>query len=332
MSPPVVARVAALSTLLLACLLWFAGWREARETRLLGKSVRAWAFASIGPHPQERKSAAEVLGAAGERALPDLIRMVRTPDPPLTPLLRLAQDRLPEFLVRYLRSRVRPADASAARMAGAHALGLLGPQADAAVPALAHLFMNGSPAERWTAATALGRIATPSAVRVCMQVLLSTNQAHHHPAVYALGQMGCAAAEAAPLLVQTLGHPDAAVRASAADALGRVSHEPSRLLLASAQTGPLTARQEAAQALTRNPPSPRTGVAPLLELLQDPDPSIRRHAAQTLKLIASQQPRVQEALDRLQSDPDPIVRQVVSPAHAGPNHSNSHPTEPLKPR
>jgi len=144
--------------------------------------------------------------------------------------------------------------------------------------------------------------------------------------------MGCAAAEAAPLLVQTLGHPDAAVRASAADALGRVSHEPSRLLLASAQTGPLTARQEAAQALTRNPPSPRTGVAPLLELLQDPDPSIRRHAAQTLKLIASQQPRVQEALDRLQSDPDPIVRQVVSPAHAGPNHSNSHPTEPLKPR
>lgn len=305
--------LAALATFLLAGGLGVAAWLETRETRLHGRSVRAWAFAYLGPDARRREEAAQVLRSADDRAVRDLVRMVRTPDPPLTPLLRFAQGRFPEPVVRFLRLRIRPADASAARIAGAHALGLLGPRADRAVPYLAELLRRGDPPERWAAATALGRIATPAAVRVCSDLLASTNLSLHHPAIYALGEMGGAAAEAAPLLIQALGHPEGAVRASAADALGRVSHEPSRALLVAVRTGPSTARREAMQALERNPPSPRTGVPVLLELLTDPDPVIRDQAAQTLKRIAGKQPRVQEALERLQEEGPAVDRRSPAP-------------------
>jgi len=300
-----IPTLAALAAILLAGGLGLYVWLDARETRLQGRSVRAWAFAYLGPDAPRREEAAQVLRSAQDGAVRALVRMVRPPDPPLTPLLKFAEGRLPEPIVRFLRLRIRPADASAARIAGAYALGLLGPQAEPAVPHLAELLRRGQPAERWAAATALGRIATPAAVRVCVDLLAATNLSLHHPAVYALGEMGSAAAEAAPLLIQALGHPEGAVRASAADALGRVSHEPSRIFLAAAQAGPSNARREAMQALQRNPPPPRAGVPVLLELLEDPDPAIRDQAAQTLRRIAGSQPRVQEALKRLEGEGQP---------------------------
>lgn len=286
--------------------------KRPRELVFQGKPVSAWAFQLYGP--VERDAAAVVFKELGERAVPDLVRMLRTRDPLLAKPLYPPPDWLPRPLQLLIRRTIRPTDASSRRLVAAHAVAALGPKAAPAVPALGILFNGGTQDERWVAATALGRIGTAEAVQVCVAALRGTNLNLHHPAVYALGEMGTNALPALPEILACLGHPWEAVRDSAGYTLSQIGKPALEPLLERVRTRRGVERRAAAQALARLWPPLRVALPSLLEMLADPEPESRLQALAGVMTLAPWHKGVAAALTNLISDPDESVRTAATAA------------------
>ncbi len=275
--------------------------RRPRELVHEGKPVSAWAIQLYGP--VQREEAAAAFERLGVQAVPDLIRMLRVKDPMLAKPLYPPPQWLPKPLQLLIRRTVNPADASTKRLVAAHAAGTLGAKAAPTVPALGALFTGGNPDERWAAATALGRIATPEAVNVCVNALHSTNADLHHPAVYALGEMGAAAAPALPAVLECLRHQQDPVRASAIYTLSRIGQPALDPMIEAVRQMRGPERRAAAQALIKLSPSPRVTLPPLLQMLDDEDPRSRLEALRCLLTVAPWHKDVGLALTNLLNDP-----------------------------
>ncbi len=292
----------------------FVASRAPRPVVFEGKSVRAWSFQLYGPI--EREKAQAVIQELGERAVPDLIRMLRTKDPMLARVVYPPPDWLPRPLQMLIRRTVRPADASACRLVAANAAATLGPKAAPASPALGVLLSGSNLDERWAAARALGRIADEQAIQICQTILRGTNLDLHHPAIYALGEMGTNALPALPEVAACLSHPHEVVRESAAYTLGQMGNPALDRVLGLVRTSRGVERRTAARTLQRLWPSPRIAVPPLLLMLQDPDAQNRIQALEVLSTMAPSRKEVTAALTNLTSDPDDNVRTAAATALA----------------
>jgi HEAT repeat protein len=285
-----------------------------RSLTFQDKTVSAWAFQLYGPI--DREKAAQAFQQLGEQAVPDLVRMLRTKDPFLAKVLHPPPPWLPVRVRMLLLRGFHPADASARRLVAANALGALGPKAAPAAPALGAMLTGRNVDERWEAARALGRMGTTNAVEICITVLRGNHPNLHHPAIYALGEMGTNAALALPELLACLRHDQEVVRTSASHTLSRIGMPALDPLVEKVRSARGVERRAAAQALTRLMPTPRVAVPPLLEMVSDAEPLSRLQAAEALAGIAPWKPEVMAALTNLLSDADASVRTAAADALA----------------
>ncbi len=162
----------------------------------------------------------------------------------------------------------------ALRASAASHLGLLGPAAAEAVPALALALRDSAEPVRLNAAYALGAAAGPG-VPALIEALGSQAKEIQLDAGYGLALVGRAAV---PALIETLGHADEQARGGAAFALGDMG----------SQAG--------------------EAVGPLAGLRSDPSPFVRRHVAEALGTITGQPERAVPALTGLMADEDAQTR------------------------
>jgi HEAT repeat protein len=168
-----------------------------------------------------------------------------------------------------------------ARVAAYDALGLIGPDAEAGIPALLAVARGQDRWERTAALFALGRIRRRSAevVPVLAEGLKSADSDDRRAACYALRFHGAQAAPAVPALLELLRHPvDEWDRSSAATTLATIG-----------------------------PPAAAPAVPDLLAMLKSPQPQDRSGAARALGAIGVTEPRVVRALVGALGDRDEDV-------------------------
>jgi HEAT repeat protein len=114
------------------------------------------------------------------------------------------------------------------------------------------------------------------------QMLEDASPAVQAQGALGLSRLGSEAKDAVPALLNTLTRPNALVREHAALALGRIG-------------------------------SPEA-LPGLIRALRDPEWTVRRHAALALGRIGAATPAVRQALEELQGDQEPLVRQAAEEA------------------
>jgi HEAT repeat protein len=215
---------------------------------------------------------------------------------------------------------------SPARRRAANMLGLMGPAAEQAVPALITSLQDEDEAVRLNASYALGTIGAAAVPALLATLRAGTEIGRRHAscalsivgkaavpallhaaedadwrvraaAVDALGEIGSAASEVLPTLMRTLSDEADWVRRHAADAVGTIGTPAQKAvpalipLLKDAQP---YVRINAATALIKIGPAAEEAVPALVEALADPDRYVRGFAVLALRRIGT--PQAQEAL------------------------------------
>ncbi len=259
---------------------------------------------------QGNSNALAQMETLGTNALPELLRLLQTHDSFLRRQTWTHLPRLPTYWRQQIARRYSPPQAEATREAAARALGRLGPDASAAIPALTQALRDNQGRVRWEASSALGRIGK-AAVLPLITTLEADDARARQAAAAALGQMGPDAADAIPALVGRLADPDQAVRNSAAYTLVTVGAPGVLALLATLEEGREPARTVAARALT-NSYLPHFRVASeLYAMTRDESPARRKRSLEALRAIrVASGLATQAALARIQ-DPVAEVRMAA---------------------
>ncbi len=209
------------------------------------------------------------------------------------------------------------------RAAAAEALGNLG--ATAAAPAARRRRVHFVPAG-WRAWLAEWRRPAPEAVVInpvavvvatLRRALEDSAPAVRIRAAAALGQLGPAAADAAPALIAALRDDDETVRCGAATALGQVGVGDGTAVeaLAALLTDPSPpVKVAAAAALSELRADAAPAVPALVELLQDRDEEVRRTAAAAIGRIGTIDGRAGQDLVEGLTSPDNVVRAQTAEA------------------
>jgi len=256
-------------------------------------------------HPAARRALDSILAGPGQALLPSLIEELRSPDETrprrLTVLVRMLREAAVPTLVEML------ADSRALRRRTAiWLLGVLGPEASEAVPALCAALDAPSEIERRMAADSLVRIA-PGDERV--QAALRPLAFDPDPLVRA-----SALAPAIQSMVRELTSNDPGLRLRAAEELGRTGAEGVRSLVEKLEDPapePARAALAALRDLARRGLLADAHAPPQAERLRDPDPTLR--ACALLGLGASGPPSIEELTAAIE---DPSLRVRICAALA----------------
>ena len=168
-----------------------------------GKTVRAWAGQLYAPDQRVRDEASAALKAMGPRAVPELVKMLQAKDSIFRKLAWSIPRAVPRRLRVLVGRNVRMPDAAFLRDSAARALAAIGPDAKAAVPALAQALHDDAREVRDDAAVALGRIGE-AAVTELVNALADKSPEIRCNSAYALGAAGQAAKRAVPALMARL--------------------------------------------------------------------------------------------------------------------------------
>jgi HEAT repeat protein len=194
-----------------------------------------------------------------------------------------------------------------ARKPAAEVLGLMGPRAIAAAPALEALLSDRDPAVVLAAVAALVRIdpgRSKVVVAAIVPLVLRPEAEIATAATAILAGLGPDAALAAGVLVTALQAKDGRVVARAAFVLGRLRRPPTRVVaaLAEALSGPQKSRPACAQALGHLGAEAKSAVPALVAALSAAknDPAVRAQVA--LALVRIDPPRAARALEVLTPD------------------------------
>lgn len=283
-------------------------YRHGWPARFQGKTVEAWSLQALAGTPPERKEAEMALGELGQRAVPELQRMLQSTDLGARQQVYAWMPRLSLRLRQWLRSEVGPINqAEKSRQAAARALGMLGPQAKSAAPRLAQALEDPAPEVAWEAAQALSRIGVEG-IPGLRGALSSESASVRQRAATALSLMGPAAEPAISALLERLDDKDAGVGDAAAYALSAINLPALAELLQVVDSGTGVARIRAAKALAWMPAPRRRTVPPLLKMLQDTDPSSRQQALKTLAAIYAVDEGAIKAMAQALRDPAVEVR------------------------
>lgn len=232
-----------------------AAWQvlRPREPVFEGKPLSFWLQGydpTRGTEPGNQK-ADEVLSKVGTNAIPTLLRMLSTGDPPFILKLKALVHRQ-HFITFRRRTAVNQ------HFQAVKAFQRLGSNAKIAVPALIQIYEQN-----------------PSAVS-------QIETAH------ALGSIGPAASPAVPTLLRGMTNLDANVRQETASVLGQIHTDPALVvpvLTNSLRDPSFSVRIAALNALGAFGPDAKSAAPSLLPLLNDPDSFTRQETARNLKLI-----------------------------------------------
>lgn len=235
-----------------------AAWQvlRPREPVFEGKPLSFWlqGYDPIqGTEPGNQK-ADEVLSQVGTNAIPTLLRMLSTGDPPFIVKLKALVRR--QHFISFRRRA-----ASNQHFQAVKAFQRLGPSARGAVPALIEIYEQNL--------SAASQIET----------------------AHALGSIGPPASPAIPALLRGMTNIDANVRCGTAFVLSQIHAEPALVvpvLTNSLHDSSLSVRMATINALGTFGPDAKSAAPSLLPLLNDPDSFIRQEAARILKRIDPQ--------------------------------------------
>jgi HEAT repeat protein len=287
-----------------------------------GKPLRDWSRAAARGDPDARAA----LQAMGPKAVPGLIWLLQHRDPFYQRWTWNAARFLPAKWSRMIRQRVKPPLSLVAREAAARSLGVIGPPAKDAAPALARALRETEGRLRWDAAETLARIGSNS-VPSLVRALRGSNESARHGAAYAAGFLGPQAKDAVPALIRCLDDPSELVRQSSAYSLSQIGAPALLALIDATRHGNTQSSNTAAKTLAGfdlwiDP------VAPLVELARDPD-SARRQLA--IVALGDFRPRALAASTTIIAalkDPAPPVRLAAlkALARAGQRAKRALPT------
>lgn len=243
------------------------------RVRFRGRTVRAWALdAYVG-----RTNATAALEAMGTNAVPGLVDLLNRRDSWARQRISATVLKLPRPLARRLQSWILRPEAAVYRRAGAKGLGLLGPRAAEAVPALIATLHEPDIQLRSDAATALARIGVPAFQQLTI-ALADVDPGVRNFAAYALGQMGAAAEAATPNLIGDFSDTNRDVRASAAYSAAIIGF-PSMVAISNVlDHGDAQAREAAIRQLILSQRSVYSAVPGLLKMAQSEIPASRQQA------------------------------------------------------
>lgn len=251
------------------------------------------------PDANVRVETAQCLGQIGPvaaPALPDLMRLVENQDElawvrvATIQALGSIDPRSTETLSGVLIARLKDPNGQV-REAAARSLGLLGPGAASAVPALRDGLSDPAPAARRAAIQAVGRMGPAGAPAVPDLIQQLSHGRYQEQAIEALGLIGPAAAAALPdLLKLTTNIGSSRIRRAATEAVGRigpgsenVDHLPA--LVARLSDLDSSIRKVAAEGLGRLGPKATVAVPPLLLRLSDTNPAVQQAVTEALTAI-----------------------------------------------
>lgn len=246
-----------------------------------GKPISAWALALN--LATTRLEAEKVLRKADSNAVPELVRMLQTPDPMLARPVKALGRRLPSKAGQGMFRMIDPFAAGSKRAAAAEALRMIGPHAEAALPSLQKALFDND-AVSWNAAQALGQFG-PAGFVALTNALPKATPAQVGFICYALGTQGPAASNAVPVLITELrsGLPQTAQAAARAlSAIGRAALPELNDCLSDSN---LQVRIFAAEALGRIGRPARQSAPRLMEMAERDEAPARAAATNALALI-----------------------------------------------
>lgn len=241
-----------------------------------GKSVKTWALQLSTGDPKARDEAAAAFNAMGTKAVPELVRLLRTRDTAWRRQVWFRAPKLSPAIRRAILTRVRPPDAASVRTAAARALAILGPNAARAVPKLVRALRDKQNRVNWDAAAALGRIGKAS-VPDLIRALDDSDSQVRETAAYALGEVGPDAAPAVPPLVKMLHDQDQYIRDVAGSSLSKIGAPAMAPLMEILARESGTTRDAAAKALLGyyNPHGPRLSAPAMDETARSRDDAVK---------------------------------------------------------
>jgi HEAT repeat protein len=251
--------------------------------------------------------------AFGSRAVPDLEELLQYQEPFWKRQVWALAPRLPPRFSKALLARAGPISAPRARVSGAKCLGMLGPQAESAVPALLGTFHDPEAYVAMEAATALAKIGKAS-IPGLTQALSDKTPVVRHAAAYALGEIGPEAESAVPELIAALKDQDSQVRSSTAYSLMLIGTPTVAALSNVIDHGDANARDAAVREFIRFYRSLRTIVPPLLKMAHAEPAGSRRTALETLGAIRAADDATITTLIGALQDPDVDVRLAAARA------------------
>src|SRR6267142_2804038 len=129
----------------------------ASAPKFQGKTMERWALELVGRSAEERAEAAKSIKGMGTNAVPELVRLLDKQDSLFRKLTWSWWQKLPPRW-KGRTSRMHAPNAVDVRYAAAKALGVLGPEAGPAAPALGKAMRSRDSSVRMAAALALGQI------------------------------------------------------------------------------------------------------------------------------------------------------------------------------
>jgi HEAT repeat protein len=267
-----------------------------------GKPLKDWSRAAASGDPDARAA----LQAMGPAAVPGLVWLLQHRDPFYQRWARDASRFLPSRWAPGIRQWVKPPTALATREAAARSLGVIGPPAKDAAPALARALRVTEGRLRWDAAEALAQIGSNS-VPALVNALRDRHEPARHGAAYAAGFLGPQAENAVPALIRCLNDPSEFVRQSSAHSLSQIGAPALLALIDATRHSGTPASKTAAETLASfdlwmDP------VAPLVRLAEDPDPVRRQQAIAALGDFRPKNLSAYKIFVAALEDPAPPVR------------------------
>jgi HEAT repeat protein len=278
-------------------------WRISGNTYYHGRPVKEWSKRAYANDPQGKTA----LKALGSNAVPALIELLQTKDSPLRKRAWSYFPSLPKKWQAQVWQKVGPPLAVNTRQAAAASLGIIGPDAKAAIPALTEAMQDREGTVRWDAASALGRIGKDS-VPPLISALHDPEIPVRHAAAATLGQVGPSAELAVPALLQTLGDTNETIRNSTADSLWRLGGAGQLALIDASVHATGLAREAAARRLEWLNASGMGAVSAMVNLSRDGNPQLRRRAIESLGLLGAGNPLARKAYVSALNDPVSDVR------------------------
>jgi HEAT repeat protein len=254
----------------------------------------------------DANAAAQVI-AYGTNAIPDLRALLYLRDDYYRKLTWQILPKLPLRARRWVASKVSPPIAEYTRETAAHALGLFGPAARAAIPDLMLALPDKEGRVCVEASSALGRIGK-DALPALIIALQDSDAQVRYAAVCALSQIGPEIRNALPGLVQKLEDPVERVRNAAAYTLTTIGMPGTLALIDIAEHGNRDARNAASNVLAASSLSLRMAGSGLSLMAQEESPARRERAIRALGHIRVESSlAVDMALHALE-DPSASVR------------------------
>ena len=210
---------AGLLTLAIAFIL-LRSWTGDKGVRYHGKTVAEWSTLVFGQQAQADEASA-ALKQMGPAAVPDLVKLLSARDSFLQPQIRSVVRGWPAPFGKWLAPYTTRLPAAWVKRAAARSLGIIGPPAREAVPALLVSLRNPDEGFAWEAAGALGRIGEP-ALPGLLEAMRAPMASTRRAAAYALGGIRSRPDEVVPVLIAGLQDPDAALVSTAFASLGRL--------------------------------------------------------------------------------------------------------------